>query len=192
VQFVTRVRGWLLAVQPTAPIENLEATTDGGSSWQVVASSRQAPGIGLLPELGQVEFGPDGSGWLGGGMFSNALYRTGDGGRTWRRARIPAPSGSMFGLPAAYGSTVIEPVTAGHELLLFRSADGGLRWAAVGTDWRVPGGCASPEIQATNADHAWVLLAATGHVYATSTGGRTWRQIDAAAAAAALAGRPKN
>jgi hypothetical protein len=108
VQFVTRVRGWLLAVQPTAPIENLEATTDGGSSWQVVASSRQAPGIGLLPELGQVEFGADGSGWLGGGMFSNALYRTGDGGRTWRRARIPAPSGSMFGLPAAYGSTDIE------------------------------------------------------------------------------------
>jgi photosystem II stability/assembly factor-like uncharacterized protein len=242
VQFVTPTRGWLLAVQPTAPSEILAATSDGGARWRVVARNRaRAPGSGQLPpELGDVRFGPDSSGWLGGGMFSQALFRTGNGGRTWLRVSIKAPRGALFGLPAAVGRILIEPVTAGHELLLYRSTDGGahwsqhsvlphvtngscgaeppavsipapgavwaagvranravvyrttdggLRWTGIGTNWRVPGRCGAPEIQAANADHAWVLIPATGYVYATRTGGRTWQQINSALASAARAGR---
>lgn len=237
VQFVTRRRGWMLAVQPTAPIENLETTTDGGARWRVVASNRKTPGVGLLPELGDVRFGADNSGWLGGGMFSRALYRSGNGGRSWLRVSIRAPRGALFGLPVSFGQVIIEPVTAGTALLLFRSTDGGarwsqqavlpdvtsggcgasppsvsfptpdsgwatgvrddraivyrttdggVRWTAVSTNWRVSGGCWAPEIQATNAAHAWVMIA-TGRVYATATGGKTWQQINPALASAARA-----
>jgi photosystem II stability/assembly factor-like uncharacterized protein len=237
VQFLTPTRGWLVSTEANAPAESLYSTTDGGTTWHLVASFGTAHGPGILPELGQVWFEPGGrAGWLGGGMFSGALYRTGDGGRTWQRAGIPAPAGSQFGLPAGSGRTLLEPVTLGSgALVLYRSTDGGTRWSWVsalpgattacgprtvsvsfpspqagwatavragrtvvyrttdggrrwediGSSWPVPPDTdEAPLIQGIDPTHAWLLTAGSARVYATASGGTTWRRIDPAAIAA--------
>ena len=130
LQFLTPDRGWLTDTQGTGPGETLYATTDGGERWRLVASTDgNSHGPGVLPDLGQVRFEPGGKvGWLGGGMCSQALYRTVDGGRVWQRSGIPALAGAAFGLPESFGQTLLEPVTLGNgTLVLYRSTDGGTR-----------------------------------------------------------------
>jgi hypothetical protein len=56
VQFLTPARGWLVSTLANATAESLYPTTDGGTSWHLVASLRTAHGPGILPELGQVWF----------------------------------------------------------------------------------------------------------------------------------------
>ncbi len=184
VQFVTPAQGWLLDVQPTGPLESLYVSTDGGASWRPVASSRPGAGQGVLPELGLVRFGPGPAGWLGGGMFSGALYQTGDGGLTWRRASIPAPSGSIFGLPAVFGRTVVEPVTAGQALLLYRSTDGGTHWQEVSVlPGATAGGCAAGQVSVSlpTPRSGWAAAVRAGRtlVYRTTDGGLRWARTAA-------------
>jgi photosystem II stability/assembly factor-like uncharacterized protein len=240
VQFITPTRGWLLNVEPTAPDEALYTTTNGGATWRMIARLRPmaAPGApGVLPELSPVRFAADGTGWLGGGPFSRALYRSSDDGHSWRRVPIRARPGSVFGLPSQFGATLIEPVTSGPALTLYRSTDsgadwsvasvqpdavstgtcaapvsvsfvssrigwasairaghtvvyrttdGGLRWATSATSWYVaPDMCTPTQIQATDGDHAWLLTAGARRIYATSDGGKSWRRIDTSAIRAA-------
>ncbi len=183
VQFLTPSEGWLTQTMPTAPREGLFMTRDGGRSWHFMAS---AP-LGRLPALGPVEFEPGGHiGWLGGGMFSKALYRTSDQGRAWHRAAIPAPAGSWFGLPALLGGTVLEPVVTGspHELRLYRSTNGGARWSLVSTLPAVavrPGTCGPAQVSASFPSRT-VAWAAAAHgrrtvVYRTTDQGRHWTAI---------------
>ena len=183
VQFLTPSEGWLTQTMPTAPREGLFMTRDGGRSWHLMAS---APS-GRLPALGPVEFEPGGHiGWLGGGIFSNALYRTSDQGRAWHRAAIPAPAGSWFGLPALLDGTLLEPVVTGstHELRLYRSTDGGARWSLVSTLPAVaviPGTCGPALVSASFPSRtvAWAA-AAQGRrtvVYRTTDQGRHWTAI---------------
>jgi photosystem II stability/assembly factor-like uncharacterized protein len=179
VQFITPSYGWLLDVQPTGPLESLYVTTDGGASWRAVASSHPEPGQGVLPELGQVRFGPGLAGWLGGGMFSRSLYRTGNGGRTWQPAEIPAPPGSVFGLPAVFGRTLIEPVTDGRALTLYRSTDGGTHWRKLSAlPDATGGGCAAGQVSVSfptpRSGWAAAVLAARTVVYRTTDGGLSW------------------
>jgi photosystem II stability/assembly factor-like uncharacterized protein len=240
LQFLTPARGWLTDTQDTGPVEALYTTTDGGGRWRLVARTAWGShGPGVLPTLGQVRFEPGGKvGWLGGGACSNALYRTVDGGRAWQRSGIPAPAGSAFGLPAAFGPTLLESVTLGNgTLVLYRSSDDGSRWSRVsalphavagaagcygstvsvsfptaqdgwaaaahggrtvayrttdgGRHWELARGTLpgqsgtslAPDIQATDANRAW-LQTPGDQLYTTVDGGATWRRIDGTAIAA--------
>jgi len=186
VQFLTPARGWLTDTQVTAPAEGLYATADGGISWHLVASHQPVRGAGVLPELGQVRFEPGGTaGWLGGGLSCRALYRTGDGGRTWQRAGIPVPAGSLFGLPAGSGRSLLEPVTlASGALALYRSTDGGTRWSLVsvlpGAETAQPA-CGLPGVSVSfpTLQDGWAAAVRAGRtvVYRTTDGGRHWAQI---------------
>lgn len=188
VQFLTPARGWLVSTVGNAPAESLYSTTDGGTSWQLVASLRTARGPGILPELGQVWFEPGGqTGWLGGGLFSGALYRTGDGGRTWQQASIRAPAGSQFGLPAGSGQTLLEPVTlCTGALVLYRSTDGGTRWSQISalpratTATPAPGcGPTTMLVSFPSLQVGWLtaVRAARTVVYRTTDGGCSWEKI---------------
>jgi photosystem II stability/assembly factor-like uncharacterized protein len=184
LQFVTPASGWLTDTESTAPKEALYATTDGGERWHLVARTHwNSHGPGVLPELGQVQFEPDGEvGWLGGGLCSRALYRTADGGRAWQSSGITAPAGSAFGLPAGSGQTLFEPVTLGNgTLVLYRSTNGGARWSRVSA---LPGavtgeaGCGASTVSVSfpSAQDGW---AAAAHgtrtvTYRTTDGGRHW------------------
>ena len=183
LQFLTPARGWLTDTQDTGPGETLYTTTDGGKSWRVVARSALGTHQPGLPTLGQVRFEPGGKvGWLGGGACSTALYRTVDGGRAWQRSGIPAPSGSAFGEPTAFGQTLLEPVTLGNgTLVLYRSADGGAHWSRVSTlPHAVTGkaGCFGSTVSVSfpTAQDGWAAAAHDGRTvtYRTTDGGRHW------------------
>ncbi len=189
VQFVTPERGWLVLVDSAGPVDRLYATTDGGARWRLVASAEPETGSSHLPEGGQVLFEPDGTGWLGGGPYSTSLFRTADGGRTWRRAAIRAPSGSIFGLPAVFGPTLIEPVTAGPTLLLYRSTDAGQRWsklselAPAGARECEPGlspaSLPPPTVSLPAPAVGWAAAVRSGRtvIYRTTDGGQLWDKI---------------
>jgi len=186
VQFLTPARGWLTDTLATAPVEGLYATADGGISWHLVASLRRVRGAGVLPELGQVRFQPGGTtGWLGGGLSCRALYRTGDGGRTWQRAGIPVPAGSLFGLPAGPGRSLLEPVTlASGALAVYRSTDGGTRWSLMsvlrGAETAQPA-CGLPGLSVSfpTPQDGWAAAVRAGRtlVYRTTDGERHWARI---------------
>jgi photosystem II stability/assembly factor-like uncharacterized protein len=187
VQFLTPDRGWLVSTSGSGPLEFLYSTADGGTSWRLVArlGTGTSHGPGILPELGQVRFEPGGQiGWLGGGVFSRALYRTGDGGRTWQQASIPAPAGAQFGLPAGSGQMLLEPVTlCTGALVLYRSTDGGTRWSQIST---VPGtatatlGCPARPVPVSfpSSQVGWAapVRAARMAIYRTTDGGRRWEK----------------
>ena len=184
VQFLTPARGWLTDTQDTGPVEALYTTTDGGKRWRLAARTDWGShGPGVLPTLGQVRFEPGGKvGWLGGGVCSGSLYRTVDQGRTWQRSDIPAPSGSAFGQPTAFGQTLLEPVTLGNgTLVLYRSTDGGARWSRVSAlPHAVTGasGCygSAVSVSFATAQDGWAAAAHGGRtvVYRTTDGGRRW------------------
>jgi photosystem II stability/assembly factor-like uncharacterized protein len=190
VQFVTPARGWLTSTWANAPGEVLYETADGGRDWHLVASLQAAGshGSGVLPEMGQVRFVPGSTiGWLGGSSFCRqALYRTGDGGRTWQRARVPAPAGSQFGLPAGSGQVLMEPVTLpSGTLALYRSTDGGTRWSRVsvlpGAETAATSDCTPPGVPASfpTLQDGWAAAVRGGHtvVYRTTDGGRHWAML---------------
>jgi photosystem II stability/assembly factor-like uncharacterized protein len=138
VDFVSRWLGWLADIQPTAPREEVERSTDGGARWHCMASTlRHESGCaGTLPELGSVVFSAGGrTGWLGGGLFSPALYRSRDGGTRWTRMAIAAPKGAVFGLPAVLAQTIVEnvsvPASHDEDLITFISTDNGARWRKI-------------------------------------------------------------
>jgi photosystem II stability/assembly factor-like uncharacterized protein len=184
VQFLNPDHGWLTDTQDTGPAEALYATTDGGGRWRLVARTDWgSQGPGVLPTLGQVQFEPGGKiGWLGGGVCSRALYRTVDQGRVWQSSGIPAPAGSAFGLPTAFGQTLLEPVTLGNgTLVVYRSTDDGTRWSRVSAlPHAVTGaaGCYGSAVSVgfSTAQDGWAAAAHGGRTvaYRTTDGGRHW------------------
>jgi photosystem II stability/assembly factor-like uncharacterized protein len=140
-------------------------------------ASAGAPGV--LPDLGPVRFSADGIGWLGGGPFSRALYRSSDGGRTWRQVPIQARPRSLFGLPSQFGATLIEPVTSGAALTLYRSTDGGAHWsvASVLLNAVSTATCAAPvSVSLVSPRIGWASAVKADHtvVYRTTDGGMHW------------------
>jgi photosystem II stability/assembly factor-like uncharacterized protein len=138
LQFITPTKGFLMDTEPTAPAATLYRTSDGGATWHRVATTQpgRRGGPGVLPAVGRFEFEPGGPvGWLSNTMFGSQLYRTTNGGRTWRPVRLRAPSGAIRGLPAILGKTLIEPVTIGAgataSLRVYISKDGGTAWSQI-------------------------------------------------------------
>ncbi|HXW44719.1 MAG TPA: YCF48-related protein [Streptosporangiaceae bacterium] len=181
VQFVSATHGWLLSLQPTGPLESLAVTTNGGATWRVVASLHPSAGEGLLPEFGLVQFTAAGTGWLGSGQYSQALYRTADGGRSWQHVSISAPSGSLFGLPTAFGTRLIEPVTIGTSLALYRSIDGGTHWSRISALPDVNAGCGIGQVSVSlpTPTAGWIATVQGKRtvVYRSIDGGLQWTRL---------------
>ncbi len=175
------------------PSPRLYRTGDGGATWQVV-SAPPAGGRLLFTSRSRGWLVTDPSRWagpthsrpLGGGV----LYRTTDGGRSWRRARLPVPAryrghAATVGVPRFFGlRDGVVPVrfrdakTRAQQLVVYSTHDGGLRWTtSLGpsqadlrtSQWGIPQ--ASGFSAATPRD--WALFA-NGVVYLTHDAGARW------------------
>ncbi len=127
--FRTRTEGWLAAfLDPSTPTTlSVLRTTDGGRTWRerplAVDLRGEDPGGGVLFSL------DDRNAWLvikavsGSAHSRGVLYRTTDGGESWRRLEIPMADAIRFTTPQD-GWMAGGP--AGGALFVTR--DGGLTW----------------------------------------------------------------
>jgi len=188
LQFLTPADGWLVDVVANAPAEELFRTTDGGSTWRLVATlNGQRPhGVGTLPALGMIRFEPGGmTGWLSNNLFGSPLYRTTDGGRSWRQVHLRAPSGAAFGPPAVFGRTLAEPVTVGAggtaSLRIYISRDDGETWSLASTLQNAASRSCSGPLPTSFPGQAvaWAAAFRDSHVvvYRTTSQGKSWTPL---------------
>lgn len=138
LQFSDPRKGWRYHyVPPATGCAILDATADGGATWDVVNE--------CLPDVGEIWLDADGNGWLGGAPFFttehvDSLHRTDDGGRTWTEIRVALPDGSdptaaIYGLPAFFGDRGLLAVTllGGpiERVAIYATADDGTTWDLV-------------------------------------------------------------
>jgi photosystem II stability/assembly factor-like uncharacterized protein len=201
--FFTDARtGWILCersiflpMRKDESVSYLLKTTDGGESWSRVDVTR---GEDVDVKLAGLRFADASHGWVYG--EGGAVYATTDGGATWARQRVPTRHlllGSAF-LDARTGWL------SGGGLTILSTTDGGATWraGAVYSQTRAQFFQAeqSPSIQTrqqkgteparpdatfqsqrlnavsfADAETGWAV-GAGGAVYATTDGGRTWRE----------------
>lgn len=145
LSYTDRLHGWLgcgaVAGAGNSFAKAVVATSDGGSSWHVVAGV-VAPVAGAAPSVGSIDLfdyldgivmRPDGAGviWQSRGTD----LRTGDGGRTWQQT----PPGSFDAvLPASFALlddrtwfTILWDGNVGAQAVQV-SHDGGRTWVTTG------------------------------------------------------------
>ncbi len=189
LSFVNIQDGWLLDNQGAAAgseAVDVYRTTDGGTTWKKIASATP-DGKGALPFGGDktgLSFVSATTGWVTGAEpVENFfwLYRTQDGGITWKQQALPLPpnqpkqqydlkppvflDGRHGFLQASYSTSAGTP-----GLVLYATQNAGQTWTAAGT---VPG--MATIVNALDAQHLW---ATDGSVlYASSDGGQTWATL---------------
>jgi photosystem II stability/assembly factor-like uncharacterized protein len=171
---------------------NIVRTNDGGVTWYNVTP----------PEIEETGFGVDlfvldaEHAWMQKPDFSHYpnsgfLYRTTDGGLTWKDSVVPFSRGDIYFVDEGNGWMLADlGVGAGsNAVAIFQTTDGGLTWEQTYTnDPNQPNALDSlplsgikSDIVALDMNTAWVsgVVYAPGEVYLyrTDDGGRTWAQV---------------
>lgn len=160
----------------------LVKTLDGGRSWQDVTP----PGVaGVVPgfhDIAAFDANHVVAMRVGPGSASR-IYRTENGGRTWRRT-FQGPRDDQFFLDSMafydkqHGLAVSDPV--GGKFVVLSTSDGGRSWTQLPSDGMpaaLPGeyGIASGTSMTTEGNDAWFGTAgAAARVFHSRDGGHTW------------------
>jgi photosystem II stability/assembly factor-like uncharacterized protein len=113
------------------------------------------------------------------------IFRTIDGGRTWKSAAVPAPSvTSISFINPREGwliAFLVAALGANESADIYRSTDGGATWMKVAWSPGLPYGV-KRSISFLNSATGWItVLDPRGnrpYLYVTHDGGRTWRSQD--------------
>jgi photosystem II stability/assembly factor-like uncharacterized protein len=204
ITFADTEHGWMLADLDTADGEqgvDIFRTTDGGLTWTKVASASDHPGA--LPLAGHktgLTFRDATTGWAtGAGPLDLAsavpgdawLFKTQDGGATWRREPLALPASFaqepwfyIAGvLPAVFFSPEVGvlPVALGSSsaggvvlTLVYVTHDGGATWVAATPAETVPGA-----VSLLDPSHWWLDADSNGDAAPLSTadGGQHWTML---------------
>ena len=189
--FWDRARG----IAMSDPVEGrfrVVGTEDGGRSW------RELDAAGMPPALaGEGGFAASGTcvavagrarAWFGtGGPEGPRVFRTDDGGRTWRAAPAPLAGGKAAGVfslafrdggaggVAVGGDYTKEREAAGNAALTY---DGGRTWLAVGAAGRPAGYRSCVAYVPGTRGRTLVAVGPSGSDFSTD-GGRTWSPLGA-------------
>lgn len=145
ISFVDARRGWVACAGDSVGTQETQkevvGTTDGGRTWEVLASAYvTTPDVGSIPGadvLGGIAMRPNGTGliWMPIGAV-DGTWRTVDGGRTWIDMRFGAHAGD-YGARAAclvddhFWLMVLEGGDQGRQIV--RSTDSGTTWQEIAT-----------------------------------------------------------
>ncbi len=180
--------GWVLCGGAPGKAEgtqsrSLYATHDGGRQWSLIASTPADSDVGALPAqgaAGTLFFTSPQVGYVG--LDGTGIYRTADGGRTWRKVFASAdppgnPAASIGFLPGGFGWLL-----GGHGMDLQETANGGRTWRIAGSAaplvpdgsaWDLGGGLAialaRPPVYSGSQGPAELVL--------SSDGGGTWTKL---------------
>lgn len=174
-------------------VADLYRTTDGGASWNEIATTGMGSNPGAIPFDGStkgVSFLNASTGWMT--SFSNRtnffwLYMTHDGGITWQQqALLPPPNADQgqydlrppvfFNAQDGIMPAQVGPTASGASAAdVYVTHDGGLTWqptALVQANDRL--------ISFSDANHGWATDGAS--LFSTSDGGQHWTRLPASTA----------
>lgn len=178
--FVSPTVGWAVQV---ASLANLFRTTDG-ETWQRVAQ--------LPQNYDDVAFWTESDGLY---VDNRKIFRTSDGGRTWKPVFDCAAKFEVNGLPrtlpcnltyvalasgaVAYvaGSTIGSNVAVGAEIgLVAKTTDGGDSWTVLATPYNGPASGDNSDVAFLDESTGYVRFghASNGQLFKTTDGGATW------------------
>jgi photosystem II stability/assembly factor-like uncharacterized protein len=166
----------------------LYRTTDAGRSWQTItppALAGPSEPIHGRHALGGVYFLNRRQGWAASGVAELpsrwSIYRTGNGGATWKRARIigdpvaPGVDSIAFSfVDPRHGYAELEPIALGviTSAELYATDDGGRTWRPHGRT------AVSGEFEFTSRRRGWVVSSKlAGEFFTTGDGGRHWSRV---------------
>ncbi len=195
INFVDALHGWVVTTEGAgagSAAHDLYSTVDGGVTWRLIEYNRLADHAsrGSLPScdcLGGISFQSTRTGWAtglsGADPSLTILYRSADGGRTWRRQKLPLPVGYRrdniaTAPPAFFGTDGVLPVhlTTPSAFVLYRTHNGGSSWLPT-TPIRTPSGNNQDiaDAMALTARLVWTWVGST--LYRTADGGVRWQPI---------------
>jgi photosystem II stability/assembly factor-like uncharacterized protein len=194
ISFVDAQQGWYSEsgspeTQCNADGTAIWHTTDGGATWQQVALVTSPPtgssGISDSQCKEGLSFIDSNHGFLDAWDDNHRpiIYRTSDGGRTWKGSTLPDPPGFVTqdggfslraGLVRVFGTTLLVPAsgmnggTQQPEMYVFKSTDGGATWYSVA---KAPN--AANNIAFGTASR-WLQLIEPDQSSETTDSGKTW------------------
>jgi photosystem II stability/assembly factor-like uncharacterized protein len=196
--FLNPREGWLVSKDPTGSADDLFHTTDSGATWTLFAHVATATNFDLLH--GQLVFQSSLGGWFvpdyyGNPLIARTVFRTVDGGLTWRPITLGAVSvtthenkpgefvliheaivdieffNSREGVIELQNASSPGAAAPGTDpTYVYTTSDGGTTWSA---SELIP-----TAIDFIDANHwfAWGLV--PGHLSRTDDGGRSWQDIN--------------
>jgi photosystem II stability/assembly factor-like uncharacterized protein len=182
ITFRDAEHGWMGGAIPMADFFYLYTTVDGGETWSET-EDMTLPGTyaGSMLDVGQpifiaetTVFLPVRALSLGGDCFL-LVYRSDDGGNTWRY-RGSVADGLQLDLISADEGWLAAGLTLQH------TTDGGLTWLEMSSTG-IPGGEIYLKVDFVDSQHGWVLTTpdedtwARLYMYQTRDGGASWTRL---------------
>jgi len=182
--FVRRGQGPIkaLAVDPQNPqtvyalpvlADRLLKSVNGGSTWRSIHFSR------ALVEA--FAFAPPRTLYVVG--LTHVAFKSIDGGRTWRRVHYPFRTFvNTFAVAPSNSRVLYAGLSGGHGLTVFKSTDGGANWHSCNIRGKPFGGIDALAVDPRNPRVVYAVHQSHGnsfksHVFKTTDGGRSWREI---------------
>lgn len=171
-------------------------TSDGGKTWSFLglAETRQISRVRVHPTNPDIVY-VGAQGHIFGPNSERGVYKTTDGGKSWRRVLyrndstgitdlVLDPNNSEI-LYAAFWQAWRTPwqlVSGGAGSGIFKSTDGGEHWTEITRNPGLPTGVIGNiglAVSPMNSKHLWAIIEAdSGGVFRSTDGGATWTQTN--------------